>query len=73
MFAIALLQGRISLRCERKHAQRKLEVFRVQKEKKTDLVWCGLGDIEEYPGKKNGDYLSRRNFAFIKTKRGFYL
>ena len=33
-FATPLLQGRISLRYERKHAQRKLEEFRGEREKK---------------------------------------
>ena len=41
-FATPLLQGRISLRYERKHAQRKLEEFRGEREKKKQ-IWYGEG------------------------------
>ena len=37
----------------------------------TDLIWPRLGNrVGRISGEKNGDNMSRRNFAFIKIKRG---
>jgi hypothetical protein len=37
----------------------------------TDFIWPRLGNREgRISGEKNGDYLSRRNFAFIKRELG---